>query len=150
LNNDMRLLENQVAEFIRAVNDLSNPNWEVTSYLDTDLQIKNWKALVNRGIGVAYGILRDNKPAGFLMGIHTEDLMDGKRKAYEILWLVHPAHRSKQAALELLHEFENGAAKAGCEAVVIGCHAMHKPGVMRRWYNQLGYRSISESFERKL
>lgn len=99
--------------------------------------------MMEAGTGVAYG-----SDAGFLLGFHCVDLMTGKRKGYEFLWMLRPDKRSGGGALKLLAEFEEGAKQDGCVAVVVGNSAGYKPAAMGRMYRRLGYSSISESFQK--
>lgn len=147
----MRLTVEQLPEYVLTVNAGEyGHDKSIIFHINSELVIAAWTKLLNNGHGVAYGIAADGHPEGFLLGIHTEDLLTGERKAYEYLWMVLPKYRAGNTSLCLLNEFEAGALADGCQSTVIGCNAAFKQTALSRLYRRLGYRSISESFERKL
>lgn len=136
----MRLNADQLEEFVRPVIEAqTEPTLEPIA---VEYLMSSWRAMMNSD-AVAYG-----SDAGFLLGFFTTDVMTGKRKAYEYLWMLRPDKRSNGEGLKLLAEFEEGAKHDGCVAVVVGNSAGYKPAAMRRMYRRLGYSSISESFQR--
>lgn len=142
----MELRVNQISHFVNTVLDAQTENF---AELNRESVISGWQNLMAAGSGVAYGATTDGeKPTGFLLGIHCVDLMTGKRKGFEYLFVVSPAYRSGGTALKLLKEFEVGAAKDGCVETVIGLNAAIRPDSLRRWYGRLGYRTVSESFRK--
>lgn len=112
--------------------------------------ISHWERLMEAGLGVAYGINDGLRPIGFLLGLWMVEFLTGEKKAFEVLWLVSPDKRKGGTALELLKEFEMDARKQNCEQLVLGCHAGYKSESLKRWYRSMGYRSISESFQKSL
>lgn len=143
----MELSIEDIPHFVNTVLDAQTENF---SELNRESIITGWRGLMEGGAGVAYGTVADGIPTGFLLGIHTVDLMTGLRKAFEYLWVVSPAHRAGGTALRLLREFEQGAAADGCGETIIGCNAAIRPEALRRWYGLRGYKSVSESFRKKL
>lgn len=141
----MQLCVNQIPEFVNAV--LSNQT-EDFHELNSKSIIVGWQNLMASGAGVAYGAVADGIPTGFLLGVHTIDIMTGLRKAFEYLWVVSPQYRAGGTGLKLLREFEAGAALDGCAETVIGCNSAIRPESLRRWYGRLGYKSVSESFRK--
>src|ERR1043166_6382532 len=114
----MRLKGNQVAEFVFAV--IEDQTDQKLRTILKDNVAKTWETLVETGTGVAYGVLKDGKPAGFLLGVYFSEIMSGQRQAFEFLWVVSPDKKSGGVAKTLLKEFEDDARKAGCQAVLIG------------------------------
>jgi len=147
----MRLTIEQMETFVRAVNT-DHDSWKhdekIVYHIDSDRVVAAWTKLMSEGTGVAYGVIREGQPAGFLLGIYTDDLLTGERTGYEYLFMVHRAHRFGNVALGLLQEFEDGAREAGCKKTVIGCHAAFKPESLARLYKRLGYSLMSQSFEK--
>lgn len=140
-------------KFVKAVN-VDHDSWghdeKVLHHVDSDVTIANWRNVMQSGIGVAYGIEREGGPAGFLLAVHSRDLQTGEKRASEFLWMVSPKHRKGGTAQELLKEFEDDAKMAGCTSIVVGCHAVYKIEVLRRWYKSMGYQLLSESYEKRV
>lgn len=139
----MRLNADQLEEFVRPV--IESQTTPTLEPIAAEYLMSGWRSLMSAGEGVAYG-----SDAGFLLGFHCIDLMTGKRKGYEYLWLCKPDKRGGGEALKLLAEFEDGAKSDGCVAVVVGRSAGYKPAAMGRMYRRLGYSSISESFQKTI
>lgn len=145
----MRLNEDQLEAFIIPVMEQAR----VTEFLPEftpGVVVANWRKIMAAGIGRAYGITREGKPAGFLLATHANDMFSGKRKGFEFFFEVDPKYRSDAAAMELISEFEQGAREDGCESIVVGCHAVHKPEALGRYYRRKGFKFLSASFERKV
>lgn len=143
----MQLSIEQLPEWINTVLDAQTENF---SELNRESIISAWQQAMENGVGVAYGTTEGGKPTGFLLAVHTIDIMTGLRKAFEYLWVVSLEHRAGGTAERLLREFEDGARLGGCVETVIGCNEAIRPESLRRWYGLLGYRSVSESFRKKL
>jgi hypothetical protein len=139
----MQLTADQLEQYVKPViESQTSPTLEP---IDADHLIGSWKAMMESGGGVAYG-----SDAGFLLGLHCTDLMTGKRKAFEYLWMCRPDKRSGGEALKLLVEFEDGAKFDGCVAIVVGNSSGYKQKALGRLYRRLGYVQISESFQKQL
>lgn len=139
----MRLNADEMETLVRRI--VSSQTEATLEPINADSLVEYWRKMMVTGTGVAYG-----SEAGFLLGVHTVDVMTGKRKAFEYLWLLHPDKREGRAALALLDEFESGAAQDGCVSVIAGNSAGWKPDVMARLYRRLGYAPISASFQKYL
>ena len=145
----LQLSKSQLREFI-APTIKAQESYPLDS-IDPELVSSNWEVFLDSGGGKAFGAEVDGAPAGFLLSLYSMDLLCGKRKAFEYLWMVSPAHRSSGAAIALFKEFEKDAAESGYYSVVCGCHSFAKRcGAMRRLYRKLGYSPISEAFSKTL
>jgi len=139
----MRLNSDQLEQYVKPV--IESQTEPTLEPIDADHLIGAWKAMMDAGTGVAYG-----SDAGFLLGLHCMDLMTGKRKAFEYLWMVRPDKRAGGEAMKLLVEFEDGAKYDGCVAIVVGNSSGYKPEALGRLYRRVGFVKISESFQKPL
>lgn len=133
-------------EMARLVKDVIEKQVDKTlEPINTDFLIESLTRMMEAGTGVAYG-----NESGFLLGLHTEDLMTGKKKAFSYLHMCYPDRRGGNAALSLLAEFEAGAALDGCVSIVVGNSAGYRADALARLYRRLGYDQISCSFQKYL
>lgn len=143
----MQLSIGHIPVFVNTVLDAQTENF---SELNRESIIVGWQNLMEGGHGVAYGAVADGIPTGFLLAVHTLDIMTGLRKGFEYLLMVDPAYRAGGTALRLIQEFESDSKEKGCIEAVLGCNVAYKPKVLGRFYRTLGYEPVSESFRKKL
>ena len=114
--------------------------------LRLDLIVRSFRGFMEAGRGIAYG-----QRGGFLLAIHSVDVFNGRRKAYEFLFLVDPTTKQPDTAEKLLEEFEAGAKADGCETTVVGAHAGFADWKkVERYYRMKGYSFLSESMQKIL
>lgn len=114
--------------------------------LRLDSIIRSFRTFMEVGTGFAYG-----QPGGFLLAMHADDVFNGKRKAFEFLFLVDPRLKKPDTATRLLKEFEDGARADGCETTVVGAHTgFSEWKTVERYYRMKGYSFLSESMQKTL
>ncbi len=139
------MAKEHVRDFVTAV-----IHGQAADFVKSEVMIPNWEKLIESGAGRGYGLVIDDKRAGFLFGLITDDLLSGEKYAFEYLWIVWPEYRSGAASLGLLKQFEADAKQAGCKKIFCGARAAYKLPELRRMYPRLGYSSFSESFMKEL
>lgn len=145
----MRLTAEQIPEFVQTV--MNDRIQEKVAFINREYLIPTWRALVEAGAGVAYGVVNDaGEIGGFLLGTYSVSPLTGRKTAYEFLWIVPLHEKVVSAGLRLLREFESDAREAGCLEVVIGCYAICEPEKLRRWYGLMGYKPLAENFSKEL
>lgn len=123
---------------------------EAVNFVKAETMIPNWESLIVAGVGRGYGLIRDGKRVGFLLGLITDDLLSGEKQAFEYLWIVMPECRAGAGAIGLLKQFEADARNEGCKQIHCGARVSFKPKEFRRLYARLGYAPFSESFVKNL
>lgn len=138
-------------EFVNTV--IRNQTDPMLKNLRSDLIVPTFKNLMESGVGVAYGVrmIGATLPVGFLLATQQQDVYNGKKKAFEFLFMVDPRVRKLGFADKLLREFEAGAKEAHCESAVVGAHVGFEDWqLLDRYYKMKGYKFLSESLQKTL
>lgn len=109
-----------------------------------------WRGLLENNVGIAFAIYNGETPAGFLLGLFTNDMITGDLYAIQYLWMVDPEYRPGGTALRLYDAFEKEAQFQKCKRVLGGCNHVYKPQGMRELFLRRGYLPFSEAFYKDL
>lgn len=115
---------------------------------DPEVWLNTWNHFIDSGIGVVFGLEKDNRIVGALGAIKYPDPNDGVSMATELFWFVHPKHRG--GGVQLLDKFEQWAAKVGCKRVVMVHLETSMPKALGRFYRFRGYHPIETHYLKEI
>lgn len=116
--------------------------------IDPEVFCKNWKTLIEVGMGKIYGMYSDGIFIGGLGALLTPDLNDGKKVATEAFWFVSPKFRG--AGIKLLLFFLNRAKEIGCERVIMVHLFNSHSEQLSKLYQNLGFQPIEKHYLKNL
>lgn len=143
-----KLSPEQLENFITPIVRSYAPE-DLLSQVRVDKVAASWRDFIRLGVGFCYaGETAEGKPGGFLLALHTDDLISGEKHALEYLWMVARDNHNPRLALALFSAFEADAKSAGCYRIVAGCNSVFKRKQLSRWYRMRGYSIFAEAHQK--
>jgi len=121
---------------------------QIPGKMDSEVFCKNWKVLIEVGMGKIYGVYQDGLFVGGLGALITPDLNDGKKVATEAFWFVSPQYRG--AGIKLLLFFLNHAKEIGCERVIMVHLFNSHSEKLAKLYQNLGFQPVETHYLKNL
>ncbi len=87
---------------------------------------------------------------GVLIAVKTFTTVSLEPIASELLWYVHPDHRSSKRALELLNAFELWGRLQNCSALIMGNMANASAESTHRLYLRKGYQLSEQTYFKRI
>jgi len=116
--------------------------------MNSEVFVKNWKALIDLGMGKIYGLYEDDVFVGGLGMLITHDINDGDLVATEAFWFVDPEKRG--GGVKLLFFGLRKVKEIGCVRVIMMHLLKSNSEQISQLYESLGFSAIEKHYVKNL
>ncbi len=117
---------------------------------DLDHFCKFWECLFQAGVGVIFGLFRDERICGVIGGMAFPEPYNDRSVATEMFWWVDEDSRRGTGSMRLYCRFEKWAEEKGCAKIRMIHLADSMPDVMAGIYKRLGFEELERHYTKDL